>query len=82
MYRIDLAFNKSLFKKKVDVSLNINDLTKGWRFRWAANYGGNINEFDQYLRWRTFGLTLRYKFSKGQKAETRQRSGPDELNRL
>jgi outer membrane receptor protein involved in Fe transport len=82
MYRIDLAFNKSFGKKKFDVAVNINDLTKGWRFRWAANYGGNVNEFDQYLRWRTIGVTLRYKFSKGQKAEVRQRTGPDELNRL
>ncbi|GEO11086.1 outer membrane beta-barrel family protein [Segetibacter aerophilus] len=82
MYRIDLAFSKSLWKKKIEVAVNINDLTKGWRFRWAANYGGNVNEFDQYLRWRTFGISLRYKFSKGQKAELRQRSGPDELNRL
>lgn len=82
MYRIDLAFSKSFAKKKFEVALNINDLTKGWRFLWAANLGGNINEFDQYLRWRTVGLTLRYNFSKGQKAELKQRSGPEELNRL
>ena len=82
MYRIDLAFSKSFFKKKIEVAVNINDLTKGWRFRWAANYGGNVNEFDQYMRWRTLGVTLRYKFSRGQKTDLRQRSGPDELNRL
>lgn len=82
MYRIDLAFNKAFAKKKFELAFNINDLTKGWRFRWAANYGGNINEFDQYLRWRTFGLTLRYKFSKGQKTDLKQRTGPEELNRL
>ncbi|MES2777358.1 MAG: TonB-dependent receptor [Bacteroidota bacterium] len=82
MYRIDMAFSKLFLNKKLELALNITDLTKGWRFRWAANYGGNVNEFDQYLRWRTFSLTLRYKFSKGQKAELKQRSGPDELNRL
>jgi len=82
MYRIDLAFSKSFAKKKFEIAVNINDLTKGWRFRWAANYGGNVNEFDQYLRWRTFGATLRYNFSKGQKVNIKQRSGPDELNRL
>jgi outer membrane receptor protein involved in Fe transport len=82
MYRIDLAFSKSFAKKKFEVALNINDLTKGWRFLWAANFGGNVNEFDQYLRWRTVGVTLRYNFSKGLKAELKQRSGPEELNRL
>ena len=81
MYRIDLAFNKSFANKKFEIAVNINDITKGWRFRWAANYGGNINEFDQYLRWRTFGATLRYNFSKGQKTNVKQRSGPEELNR-
>jgi outer membrane receptor protein involved in Fe transport len=82
MHRIDLAFNKSFKNKKFELALNITDITKGWRFDWAANFGGNINEFDQYLRWRTFGLTLRYNFSKGQKAEVKQRTGPEELNRL
>jgi hypothetical protein len=82
MYRIDVAFNKTFLKKKMELAVNVNDITKGWRFRWAANYDGNINEFDQYMRWRTFGLTLRYKFSRGLKAELKQRSGPEELNRL
>lgn len=82
MHRIDLAFNKSFRNKKYELAVNVTDITKGWRFDWAANFGGNINEFDQYMRWRTVGLTLRYNFSKGQKAEVKQRSGPDELNRL
>lgn len=82
MHRIDLAFNKSFANKKFEVAININDITKGWRFRWAANFGGNINEFDQYMRWRTFGITLRHNFSKGQKVNIKQRTGPEELNRL
>lgn len=82
MYRVDLAFNKSFYKKKSELALNINDITKGWRFRWAANYEGNFTEFDQYLRIRTFGLTLWYKFNKGLKTDLRQRSGPEELNRI
>lgn len=81
MHRIDLAFSKSFANKKFEIALNVNDITKGWRFRWAANYGGNVNEFDQYLRWRTIGLTLRHNFSKGQKVNIKQRSGPEELNR-
>lgn len=81
MHRIDLAFNKSFANKKFEIAMNINDITKGWRFRWAANYGGNVNEFDQYMRWRTFGVTFRYNFSKGQKVNIKQRTGPEELNR-
>ena len=81
MHRIDLAFNKSFANKKFEVALNINDITKGWRFRWAANFGGQVNEFDQYMRWRTIGVTFRYNFSKGQKVNIKQRTGPEELNR-
>lgn len=81
MHRIDLAFSKSFANKKFEIAVNVNDITKGWRFRWAANFGGNINEFDQYLRWRTVGLTLRHNFSKGQKVNIKQRTGPEELNR-
>ncbi|HYO21597.1 MAG TPA: TonB-dependent receptor [Flavisolibacter sp.] len=81
MHRIDLAFSKSFANKKFEIAVNANDITKGWRFRWAANYGGNVNEFDQYLRWRTFGVSFRYNFSKGQKTNIKQRTGPEELNR-
>jgi outer membrane receptor protein involved in Fe transport len=81
MYRIDLAASKSFSKKKFEVALNINDVTKGWRFLWTTDIGGNVNEFNQYLRWRTFTLSLRYNFSSGQKVNIRQRSGPEELNR-
>jgi hypothetical protein len=81
MYRIDLAVSKSFYKKKFEVAMNVNDVTKGWRFLWTTNIGGNVNEFNQYLRWRTFTLSLRYNFSSGQKVNIRQRSGPEELNR-
>jgi hypothetical protein len=81
MYRIDLAFSKSFSKRKFEIAMNINDATKGWRFRWTTNIGGNVNEFNQYLRWRTLTLSLRYNFSKGQKVNIRQRARVEELDR-
>ncbi len=44
--------------------------------------GGQVNDFDQYFRVRTIGVSLRYNFSKGQKVEQKRRSsGVEELNR-
>lgn len=82
MSRVDIAFKRSFLKKKLDLSLNANDLFKGYRFLWTTDIAGNVNEFDQYFRFRSIGLTLRYNFSKGQKVEERRRSNSlEEVNR-
>jgi hypothetical protein len=82
MSRVDLGLKKSFFNKKLDLTLNANDIYKGYRFLWTTNINGNINDFDQYLRWRTVGVTLRYNFSSGQKVDLKKRNtNLDELNR-
>lgn len=82
MHRVDLAFKRSFFGKKVDVNVNANDLFKWYRYHWTTDINGNVNEFDQYFRWRSVGLTLRYNFSRGQKVEEKRRnSNLEELNR-
>lgn len=79
--RIDMAVKKSILKKKVDLSLNGADIFKTHRLIWKANYNGNVNEFNQYLRFRAFTFTARYNFSKGLKVNNRKTSTLDELNR-
>ncbi|HEY1114662.1 MAG TPA: TonB-dependent receptor [Chitinophagaceae bacterium] len=81
MSRVDIAFKRSFLKKKFDLSVNANDLFKGYRFLWTTDIAGNVNEFDQYMRFRNVGLTLRYNFSKGQKVEERRRNSLEEVNR-
>lgn len=82
MSRLDIAFKRSFLKKKFDVSVNANDIYKGFRFFWTTDINGNVNEFNQYFRFRTIGLTLRYNFSKGLKVDTKNRSNSlEELNR-
>ncbi|HEY0066634.1 MAG TPA: TonB-dependent receptor, partial [Flavisolibacter sp.] len=74
MWRMDIGFKKSFFKKKVDFSITGNDLFKGVRYRFATDINGNVNDFDQYFRWRSVGVSLRYNFSKGQKVDTKRRN--------
>ncbi|MDQ3551916.1 MAG: outer membrane beta-barrel family protein, partial [Bacteroidota bacterium] len=81
MHRVDMGIKKSFLNKKLDLTINANDIFKGYRFRWSTNLAGNVNDFDQYLRFRNVGLTLRYNFSKGQKVDIKRRSNIEELNR-
>ena len=82
MSRVDVALKRSFLKKKFDLSVNGNDLFKGYRFYWTTNIAGNVNEFDQYMRFRNVGITLRYNFSRGQKVEERRRNNSlEEVNR-
>jgi crotonobetainyl-CoA:carnitine CoA-transferase CaiB-like acyl-CoA transferase len=79
---IHLGLKKSFLNKALDVSLNANDIFKGQRIKTATVVDNNINEFDQYFRARTISMTVRYKFSRGQKVEERRRSNSlEELNR-
>lgn len=82
MHRVDIALRKSFMKKKLDVTVNVNDLFKGFRYLWTTDINGNQNDFDQYFRFRTVGLSLRYNFSKGQKVSIKQRTGIEEAGRL
>ncbi|HYH13946.1 MAG TPA: TonB-dependent receptor [Flavisolibacter sp.] len=83
MHRVDVAFKKSFLKKKLDLSVNANDLFKGYRFFWTTDINGNVNEFDQYFRFRNVGFTIRYNFSKGKKINVKQRNASvDEVNRI
>jgi hypothetical protein len=82
MHRVDVAFRKSFANKKLDLTLNANDIFKGFRYFWTTDINGNVNEFDQYFRFRTIGATLRFNFSKGQKVDTKRRNNNlEELNR-
>jgi hypothetical protein len=81
MSRIDVAVKKSFLNKKLELSMNANDLFKGYRYLWTTNINGNVNDFDQYFRWRSVGASLRYNFSKGQKVDSKKRTAVEELNR-
>jgi hypothetical protein len=81
MHRVDIAFKRSFAKKKLDLTVNANDLFKGMRYRWTTDINGNVNDFEQYFRFRNVGFTIRYNFSRGQKVNLKQRTAIEELNR-
>ncbi|KAA9331279.1 outer membrane beta-barrel protein [Hymenobacter busanensis] len=82
MHWVGIALKRSFLHDKVDVTLNANDLFKGYRYRFSTNINGNVNDFNQYFRFRSVGLTLRYNFSKGGKVDTKRRNTTlEEVNR-
>jgi hypothetical protein len=82
MHRVDVAFKKSFLNKKLDLTTNVTDVFKTFRYYWTTDIGGQVNEFDQYFRIRAVGVSLRYNFSKGQKVENKRRTNTvEELNR-
>lgn len=88
LYRIegnwgmDLGIKKSFNQKKWEVAVNVSDIFRTRQIIGAANFEGNINSFDQYFSAQSVGFSLRYRFSKGEKFEGRNRNvNLDELNR-
>jgi hypothetical protein len=82
MHRVDVAFKKSFLNKKLDLTTNVTDVFKTFRYYWTTDIGGQVNEFDQYFRIRAVGVSLRYNFSKGQKVENKRRTNTvEEVNR-
>jgi hypothetical protein len=78
---VDIAFKKSFLQKKLELTVSANDIFKGYRYFWTTNIGGNVNEFNQYFRFRTIGVAIRYNFSKGQKVNVKQQKSLEELDR-
>lgn len=79
---LDFAVKKSFMDKKLEAALNISDIFRSRQFRGDANYNGNINEINQYFGRQSVGFTLRYRFSRGEEFQARQRNNNlDELNR-
>ncbi len=81
MHRVDVAIKKSFLNKKLEAVLRANDIFKGWNYLWTTDLNGNVNDFDQYFRIRSIGLSLRYNFSKGEKVEAVRSTTVEELNR-
>ncbi|QCR22513.1 outer membrane beta-barrel family protein [Pontibacter sp. SGAir0037] len=82
MWWVHLGLRKSFLDKKLDLSINMNDVFRTYRIRFDTRIGRNINDFDQYFYARNLGITLRYNFSRGQKFDSKRRnSNLDEVNR-
>jgi hypothetical protein len=82
MWWVDAGLKRSFMEDKLELALNVTDIFKTRQVVGAANYNGNINEFDQYFGSRSFRLNLRYRFTKGASFEMKKRNtNLDELNR-
>ena len=88
LYRIsglwwaDAGLKRSFKDDKMELSVNVSDIFRTRRIIGAANFNGNVNEFNQYFGSQSVRVSLRYRFSKGTKFEMKKRnSNLEELNR-
>lgn len=82
MWRVDAGIKKSFFDNKLDVSINGMDIFRGMEFKGRANFQGQVAVINQYNAMQSVRLTIRYKFSKGEKFEAPKRNGGlEEINR-
>ena len=79
---VDAGLKRSFLNNQLDLSVNVTDIFKTRRVIGAANFDGNINEFDQYFGMQSFRINLRYRFSRGEKFELKRRNNSlEELRR-
>ena len=88
LYQIDGAWwvnagvKKSFMNNKLDVGLNASDIFRSLQETGSADIGANRNYFEQYRGVQSIKLNLRYRFSKGEKFESKNRNNQlEELNR-
>jgi hypothetical protein len=80
-FRMDLGLRKSFANKKFEVAFNVSDVLKSHRLKFQTRIGNNINDFDQYLRFRSFTTTVRWNFSKGIKTDAIKNKSLEEASR-
>jgi hypothetical protein len=71
---VDAGFKRAFLNNQLDLSVNVTDIFKTRKVIGAANFDGNINEFDQYFGMQSFRINLRYRFSRGEKFELKRRN--------
>lgn len=82
LWWLDAGLKRSFRDDKLELALNVTDIFKTRNIQGAANYNGNINEFNQYFGSQSVRLNLRYRFNKGAKFEEKKRNtNLEELNR-
>ncbi len=79
---LDAGLKRSFMEDKLDLSMSVSDIFKSRWVHGSANFSDDINEFKQYFGARSLNLSLRYRFTKGEKFEMKKRNtNLEELNR-
>ena len=79
---LDAGVKRSFMEDKLDLSLSVSDIFKSRWVHGSANVSDDINAFKQYFGARSLNLSLRYRFTKGEKFEMKNRNtNLEELNR-
>ncbi len=81
-YRFDVSLNKLLFKRQVDVTLNIDDVFKSSSPFYNAETDSFKNSSYEYYDFRAVTIGLKYRFGKDFKTAKRKNIIREEQNRI
>ena len=83
-YAVNLGIKKSLWNKKADLSIRVNDIFNTNSFRGSINSGGVKLEIDNRWTSRSIGVNFVYKFGKStiKSARNRSTATEDEQSRV
>ncbi len=80
-YSFDAGIASKIFKEKVSIALNFNDIFKSSNPSWNSFINGTSQYYYQYYDTRRIKLSMVYKFSKGKDKDNSKSKGNDEWNR-
>ncbi|MDQ3534414.1 MAG: TonB-dependent receptor [Bacteroidota bacterium] len=80
---VDAGIKKTFWKDKLTVSLNGNDILRTQKVKHKIKFNNINTDLNQYNNLQAVRLSVNYKFSRGKKVESIDRSGnTEERNRL
>ncbi|EMR01228.1 outer membrane beta-barrel family protein [Cesiribacter andamanensis] len=79
---VDAGLKRSFLNDKLDLAMNVTDMFHSNEMNGSADIGLNHNYFNQLRSTQSLRLNLRYRFSRGEKFESKSRNSQlEELNR-
>jgi outer membrane receptor protein involved in Fe transport len=84
IFTVDMGLTKKLFENRVRARFGVTDIFDTFREKDVTNYKGTRIDFYQKRPTRTFGFSLSYNFSSGQKFKNKkiEQSNEEEKNRI
>ncbi|WP_284463666.1 outer membrane beta-barrel family protein [Chryseobacterium sp.] len=81
MYNLASGLRISLFEKKLQVNMTVQDILQGMRFRGNAYYSTYYTRSDNYYDVRSFNLSVTYQFGNSKVKGNNKKANLEDVNR-
>lgn len=81
MYNLSSGLRLSVFEKKLQINLTVQDILKGMKFRGTSFYTNYYTKSNNYYDARSFNLSLTYQFGNSKVRGNNKKANLEEVNR-